>query len=202
MQPGPFGRRQAFTLIEAAVSIAVMAVLVALLLPAIGRAREAARRTECLAHLRSLGQALAMYQGGNDDLLPYAARDVDVRVGDLDPLPALVEHLDASLPRVDEGGGARSAAPFVCPSDATAASVRGCSYFYSPIDLMAFLPRAVAQRAITMFLSRDPAVVVFLDSEPRHAGRDASIPLTGANVLRLDGGAEAGRAGLSINPKR
>src|SRR5438045_9486386 len=52
-------RRGAFTLVELLVVIAMIAVLAALLLPTVARAREAARQVMCLSNLRHLGGALS-----------------------------------------------------------------------------------------------------------------------------------------------
>lgn len=64
--------RRAFTLIELLVVIAVIALLVALTLPALGQARANAKATVCASHLQQLGVALTLYLNEFDNTLPQA----------------------------------------------------------------------------------------------------------------------------------
>jgi len=66
--------RKAFTLIELLVVIAIVTVLAGILFPVFARARNNARRTQCMSNLRQIGAAIGAYQADWDGRYPYAWR--------------------------------------------------------------------------------------------------------------------------------
>ncbi len=106
--------RRGFTLIELLVVIAIIAILAALLLPALSRAKDTAKRTTCLSNLRQVNLAIHLYADDNSDSLPV--------LPDPNPYPNGVGAYYKQLVKGYlglTGPASLDEKVFICPSDRT-----------------------------------------------------------------------------------
>src|SRR5258705_5243816 len=86
-------RRKGFTLVELLVVIGIIALLIAILMPVLGRARSSAQRNKCLSNLRQVGKMLQFYANEYKDQipigydgLPWTGYHIYVKAGDRYPV--------------------------------------------------------------------------------------------------------------------
>jgi prepilin-type N-terminal cleavage/methylation domain-containing protein len=122
-------RRNGVTIVELLVAIVVIGALLAILIPAVQSAREAGRRSQCMANLKQLGIALEQYGDINrayppgfsfpSALLPYL---------ELEPLYRKIDFSAAQSSPSNVAASHTSVAIFRCPTDAAAVSASGTNY--------------------------------------------------------------------------
>ncbi len=140
--------RPGFTLIELLVVVSIIALLIGILLPALGSARHAAKNLACLSNQRQIGVAFGSYSTTHNDLIPFAYdRQLDLRAAEESWTwdDSIGEELGHGLRRVRRGKDfllAEEGSPIlICPGDPatsdgpTEVAVRSYAMPYSGADL-------------------------------------------------------------------
>jgi prepilin-type N-terminal cleavage/methylation domain-containing protein/prepilin-type processing-associated H-X9-DG protein len=168
-------RPYAFTLVELLVVVGIIAILIALLLPALGRARENARRTQCASNLRQLVIAMGMYYADNRQTYPQSAWSIPTKEDwiywqaerDLAE-SAVARYLNGPRPEL-----------FRCPSDdpdthwviyGTSGILPPQTYRYSYIMNMRFTERGMFGRGGSSVCLRASEKLLLIEADERTVG--------------------------------